>query len=153
MQCLQLLFAGSSWLSLQGRVPVRFSHASPTTSAESPEEVRGEVTFRDVTFNYKRDEYSALTGFNEEAKPDKGHAKHPVSTEPGAISDPQEEPRPVLKNVSFTIKPGQLAALVGPSGAGKTTITYMLPRLYDVDSGTIEIDGINVKDMMSPTLK
>ena len=43
-------------------------------------------------------------------------------------------------------------ALVGPSGAGKTTITYMLPRLYDVERGAVEIDGINVKDIAQSSL-
>jgi ATP-binding cassette subfamily B protein len=48
-------------------------------------------------------------------------------------------------HVSFTIKPGQLAALVGPSGAGKTTITYLIPRLYEVDTGMVEIDGHDIR--------
>ncbi len=57
-----------------------------------------------------------------------------------------------LNNISFEIKPGQLAALVGPSGAGKTTITYLVPRLYDVDRGAVEIDGHNVKDIALASL-
>jgi ATP-binding cassette subfamily B protein len=57
-----------------------------------------------------------------------------------------------LRDISFDIKPGQLAALVGPSGAGKTTITYLVPRLYDVDSGAVEIDGHNVKDIALESL-
>src|SRR5258707_6253438 len=61
-------------------------------------------------------------------------------------------PRPALNHVSFEIKPGQLAALVGPSGAGKTTMTYMVPRLYDVDEGAVTIDGINVKDLALESL-
>lgn len=60
--------------------------------------------------------------------------------------------RPALKNISFDIQPGQLAALVGPSGAGKTTITYLVPRLHEVDSGQIEIDGHNVKDVTLASL-
>ncbi len=51
-----------------------------------------------------------------------------------------------LQEVSFEIKPGQLAALVGPSGAGKTTITYLLPRLYDPTEGRILIDGVDIRD-------
>jgi ATP-binding cassette subfamily B protein len=50
-----------------------------------------------------------------------------------------------LEEIDFEVKPGQLVALVGPSGAGKTTTTYLVPRLYDVDSGCVEIDGIDVR--------
>ncbi len=107
--------------------------------------VRGEVAFKDVTFTYKRDESSVLNGIGE------SEGKRPVSPKPVAITE-EGEPRPTLNNVSFEIKPGQLAALVGPSGAGKTTITYLVPRLYDVDSGSVEIDGYNVKDIALESL-
>jgi ATP-binding cassette subfamily B protein len=52
---------------------------------------------------------------------------------------------PVLKNVSFEIEPGQIAAIVGPSGTGKTTIISLVPRLYDPQSGTIKIDGEDIR--------
>jgi ATP-binding cassette subfamily B protein len=52
----------------------------------------------------------------------------------------------VLQNISFEVGPGQLVALVGPSGAGKTTITHLVPRLYDVQNGAIRINGIDVRD-------
>ncbi len=52
-----------------------------------------------------------------------------------------------LREVSFTARPGELTALVGPSGAGKTTITYLIPRLYDVDAGTVRVDGQDVRDV------
>ncbi len=52
-----------------------------------------------------------------------------------------------LQNVTFDAKPGQLIALVGASGAGKTTMTYMIPRLYDVDEGSVKIDGVDVRDI------
>jgi ATP-binding cassette subfamily B protein len=127
-----------------------------------PAKVRGEATFRNVSFTYKPDEYSVLTDTSPdtstEEMPDDDPAPanpdaFPLSTRTGASPVPtMEEPRQTLKNISFTIKPGQLAALVGPSGAGKTTITYLLPRLYDVDSGEIEIDGINVKDIALTSL-
>ncbi|MEA2574182.1 MAG: ATP-binding cassette, subfamily bacterial [Chloroflexia bacterium] len=58
----------------------------------------------------------------------------------------EKEPRYALSNISFTVAPGQLAALVGPSGAGKTTITYLLPRLYDPTSGRITIDGLDIRE-------
>jgi ATP-binding cassette subfamily B protein len=53
--------------------------------------------------------------------------------------------RPAVDHVSFTVQPGQLVALVGPSGAGKTTVTTLVPRFYDPDTGTVEIDGTNVQ--------
>lgn len=62
------------------------------------------------------------------------------------------ETRWALRDVSFDVKPGQLAALVGPSGAGKTTITYLLPRLYDPTAGSIRIDGHDLHDLALETL-
>src|SRR2546426_11324353 len=118
----------------------------------SSNDVQGDVTFRDVAFTYKRDESSVLNGLNEK----EGNGIRPVSPEAvtGPVETPAEEavPRITLNDVSFEIKPGQLAALVGPSGAGKTTITYLVPRLYDVDSGAVEIDGHNVKDIALESL-
>ncbi|HEY4026987.1 MAG TPA: ABC transporter ATP-binding protein [Candidatus Dormibacteraeota bacterium] len=55
--------------------------------------------------------------------------------------------RPALSDVSFTVDPGQLVALVGPSGAGKTTITSLIPRFYDPLSGSVRIDGQDVRDV------
>jgi ATP-binding cassette subfamily B protein len=59
----------------------------------------------------------------------------------------------VLNNVSFVIKPGQLVALVGPSGAGKTTISQLVSRLYDVSSGSIKINGVDVRDVSLSSLR
>jgi ATP-binding cassette subfamily B protein len=57
-----------------------------------------------------------------------------------------------LEGVSLDIEPGQLAALVGPSGAGKTTMTYLVPRLYDVQRGRVEIDGHDVRGIALESL-
>jgi ATP-binding cassette subfamily B protein len=65
--------------------------------------------------------------------------------------DPESD-RPSLEGVSFVAQPGQLVALVGPSGAGKTTVTYLIPRLYDVESGAVLIDGIDVRDIEGASL-
>ena len=59
---------------------------------------------------------------------------------------------PTLNDISFEMRPGQLTALVGPSGAGKTTITYLIPRLYDVTGGAVTIDGHDVRDVTLESL-
>lgn len=69
----------------------------------------------------------------------------------GDAAEPQEL-RWALKDLSFQVQPGQLAALVGPSGAGKTTITYLLPRLYDPTEGTITLDGVDLVDIKLTSL-
>ena len=58
-----------------------------------------------------------------------------------------EESAPTLSNISFRIEPGQYAAFVGPSGAGKTTIAYLVPRFYDATSGSIQFAGIDIKNL------
>jgi ATP-binding cassette subfamily B protein len=60
---------------------------------------------------------------------------------------------PVLKDVSFEATPGQMIAIVGPTGAGKTTIINLLPRFYDVTSGAVKIDGIDVRDVTTKSLR
>lgn len=59
----------------------------------------------------------------------------------------------ILKGISFVVEPGTLTALVGSSGAGKTTISALLPRLYDVTEGAIEINGLNIKDVTGESLR
>jgi ATP-binding cassette, subfamily B, bacterial len=114
-------------------------------------DVRGEINFKDVSFTYKSDDYGLLKASRGPVKNGNGRDKDSVSTEPVEVTDKSER-RSTLSHVTFDIKPGQLAALVGPSGAGKTTITYLVPRLYDVDSGAVEIDGHNVKDIALASL-
>ena len=60
---------------------------------------------------------------------------------------------PVLHDVSFTALPGQMVALVGPSGAGKTTITHLVARLYDVTSGVVRVDGHDVREVTLQSLE
>ncbi len=70
-----------------------------------------------------------------------------------SVSVPDKRPqKTVLHDISFRIAPGQLVALVGPSGAGKTTITHLVPRLYDAQSGAVRISGIDVRDLQLDSL-
>jgi ATP-binding cassette subfamily B protein len=70
-----------------------------------------------------------------------------------SIAVPDKRPqKTVLRDISFRIAPGQLVALVGPSGAGKTTITHLVPRLYDAQSGVVRIGGIDVRDLQLDSL-
>ena len=64
-----------------------------------------------------------------------------------------EDGVPVLKDVSFTAQPGQTVAIVGPTGAGKTTIINLIPRFYDVTGGAVRIDGIDVRDVNLRSLR
>jgi subfamily B ATP-binding cassette protein MsbA len=75
---------------------------------ECPEDLKGEIEFRDVTFGYEKD-------------------------------------KPVLKNINLKILPGQNIAIVGTSGCGKSTLINLIPRFYDPESGTIAIDGVDIK--------
>jgi ATP-binding cassette subfamily B protein len=63
------------------------------------------------------------------------------------------EDEPVLRGVSLSAQPGETIAIVGPTGAGKTTIINLLPRFYDVDSGAVLIDGIDVRDVTAASLR
>ena len=69
------------------------------------------------------------------------------------VSFAYEKGKPVIKNMSFTVKAGETVALVGPSGAGKTTISALIPRFYDVDEGSITIDGTDIRKMTQQSLR
>jgi ATP-binding cassette subfamily B protein len=128
----------------------------PGALALKPEVVQGRLAFQHVTFNYRKPEDAALPGAAH-AQPNGSRSpradKKPESVKRAGPFDQEREPgRPTLERVSFEIQPGQLAALVGPSGAGKTTITYLVPRLYDVDDGAVLIDGHDVRDVTLASL-
>lgn len=90
-----------------------------------------------------------------------------IQDKPGAIQMPQivgrvefdnaqasyKKDEPVLKGVSFTAEPGQTIAIVGPTGAGKTTIINLIPRFYDVTGGSVKIDGYDVRDVTLDSLR
>ncbi|UTT63195.1 ABC transporter ATP-binding protein/permease [Microcella humidisoli] len=66
--------------------------------------------------------------------------------------DAPDDSEPTLDGVSFTVEPGQFVAFVGPSGAGKTTISYLVPRLHDVTSGAVEVGGVDVRQLRQQSL-
>ena len=65
----------------------------------------------------------------------------------------EENKQPVLNNLNLNVQPGETVAFVGPSGAGKTTISSLIPRFYDVDDGSIFIDGMDIRDMKKASLR
>lgn len=118
----------------------------PGARVLSPGEVKGAIELRDVWFRYP--EPRRLTG--DSAGDRFGDATGPIP--PESASSAQEPDPWTLSGLSLTIAPGQLAAIVGPSGAGKTTATYLVPRFYDVSRGQVLIDGIDVRDIALSSL-
>jgi ATP-binding cassette subfamily B protein len=136
----------------------------------------GKVEFENVCFTYKEGEsgptataaaLSEVTRFGQAAvlrtrsggevrAEGSALAKNGGPPETDGLNDEESlgerGTRYALQDVSFVVQPGQLAALVGHSGAGKTTITYLLPRLYDVSEGRICIDGQDLRDLTLDSL-
>lgn len=138
----------------------------PTEIQERPEaivlpNVMGELVFEDVSFRYDVDGKNLLSEVQRYGQMDRVKA---------ALSGGEREPNghrngdgeetsvhsqarvAALDHISFSARPGQLTALVGPSGAGKTTLTYLIPRLYDPSGGCILIDGRDLRDVTLDSL-
>jgi len=126
----------------------------PIEIAEKPNaialtDVRGEIAFEGVTFSYSA-EGNALKETERVWDEDQYTASGGKMLDSnGARTQARET---ALTSVSFHIQPGQLAALVGPSGAGKTTLTYLIPRLYDPTEGRILLDGHDLRDLTLKSL-
>jgi ATP-binding cassette subfamily B protein len=105
--------------------------------------VKGQVRFEDVSFSYLMD-----------GEPSGGNGRQTEGNGDGDVQQivPVTSRRWALRDLSFEIQPGQLAALVGPSGAGKTTVTYLLPRLYDPTDGRITLDGHDLRAVSQKSL-
>ena len=93
------------------------------------------IEFKDVHFSYPRPDQISLASLESAAK-----EEHIASGE-------------ILKGISFTVAAGSLTAIVGPSGAGKTTISALIPRLYDVISGSICVDALDIRELTLESLR
>jgi ATP-binding cassette subfamily B protein len=99
-------------------------------------EVRGEVELRDVWFRYPAATSYAIRSLESDEQP-------PPGDEPSGW---------ILRDIAIEAAPGTVTALVGPSGVGKTTLCYLLARLYDVTEGSVRIDGYDVRDLTLETI-
>lgn len=115
---------------------------SPNPITDKPDatsltEPSGLVEFDHVTFTYPSGTENSVGSLESQAQ----------------LAAPDAGSGPVLHDLSFTIKPGQLVALVGPSGAGKTTVSQLITRLYDVTEGSVQVDGHDVRDLTQASLR
>lgn len=114
---------------------------APSPIVDSPDAIvlkdtEGRVTFDKVVFRYPLSTETIIPS---------------LETPSSSVSD--EDLAPVIRELDIDIAPGQLVALVGPSGAGKTTITNLIPRLYDVTEGRVLVDGKDVRDLTQESLR
>src|SRR5919198_2555909 len=128
---------------------------------------RGHLAFENVSFRYDVGEGDGRApvglaevarfhwpGSSTESVPSRAQRgrRDGADGEVGADGAGPAPPRWALRNISLEVEPGQLIALVGPSGAGKTTLTYLLPRLYDPTEGRICLDGHDLRDLTLDSL-
>src|SRR5216117_538898 len=129
---LQSAMASSERIFKLLDTPVEITSPAVTKKPEGP----GRIEFDHVWFAYRNIPIDTGDGKNGKG-----------ATRAGADTHATTEPDWVLRDVSFVIEPGETVAIVGHTGAGKTTIISLLMRFYDVQKGAIKIDGVNVKDM------
>lgn len=160
-------------------LPVEIVEAPDAIALEN---VKGSIEFDHVSFDYKALEPGQKAGLEEVLRYGRGSSELLLkrgrqreeaeeqrsrgagengrleigdwdgSADGDGVDSSLQRPRWALHDVSFKIEPGQLAALVGPSGAGKTTITYLIPRLYDPTAGEVRIDGHDLKKLTLDSL-
>lgn len=115
------------------------------TDAVHIKQTNSHIQFDNVSFSY-------LVDADETQREDKRDVERDGVDAMDHVMGPVATRRWALREVSFELQPGELTALVGPSGAGKTTVTYMLPRLYDPSEGIIRLDGRDLRDITLESL-
>jgi ATP-binding cassette subfamily B protein len=167
-------YLGNLYGALQGlsNAPVEFATSMvsfervfevidlPVDITERPDAValqniQGEIVFDNVSFNYEAGDENLLSDVHRYGSMDNVTAVLSgarTSAEDEEIAPRSQARSTALENVNFRAAPGQLVALVGPSGAGKTTLTYLIPRLYDPSAGIIRIDGHDLRDLTLESL-
>jgi ATP-binding cassette subfamily B protein len=168
-------YLGTLYGALQGlaTAPVDFSTSMvsfervfeiidlPLEIEEKPDAIAleggSQLEFENVSFNYRLDQSLLLSEVKRYGSMDNITAVLSGQVDEKRASDPQPESvsqarETALSQISFRADPGQLVALVGPSGAGKTTTTYLIPRLYDPSEGVIRLDGHDLRDLTLDSL-
>lgn len=140
-------------------MPIEIQERTDSVALQS---VEGTIEFDGVYFDYREQAAGQKVGLEEIARFSWGggaahlkRGKRKDGDDNGELGDSdgvERTPQWALADLSFEIKPGQLAALVGPSGAGKTTTTYMIPRLYDPTLGSVRIDGREISEITLKSL-
>ncbi len=115
-------------------------------------ECKGYVRFENVSFSY--DNFDSAVGLEDVERFGRKEgglivtkSGQKLSATSSSIKKDGAEQNQILQQIEFEMLPGQLTALVGPSGAGKTTITYLVPRLYDPGEGRVLLDGYDLRDL------
>ncbi len=131
----------------------------PYDIAENPNplvlaDIKGDLTFEDVSFKYSTGDDGLLSAVKRYGSmenvsavlslTDRGNGHEETVESTPHTSQARET---ALESISFRAEPGRLVALVGPSGAGKTTLTYLIPRLYDPTAGRILLDGRDLREV------
>jgi subfamily B ATP-binding cassette protein MsbA len=115
----------------------------PDAPVALPRPIRGEVAFEDVWFRYETADELPRLDFPQQW----GEVKREAPPQSAAPPDW------TLRGISFRIRPGETVALVGPSGAGKTTIAALIPRFWDAQKGRVSLEGIDVRDLRLADLR